>query len=210
MSAQQTASWIYAEEFATDDPVVDAARRKGHELGASPVSPATGATLRLLANASKARTAVEIGSGAGVSGLYLLQGMPSDGVLTTIDIEPANHKATRATFSAAGIPTQHTRAICGDALDMLPRLADRGYDLVFVDGDEREYPQYVDQALRLLRTDGVLIVNDMLWHGRVADPAARDETTVLLRDLGKELRDDDRLEVTLLPVGGGLLVGTRR
>lgn len=209
MNAHQSASWVYTEEFAGDDPVLDAARRRGHELGATPVSPSAGAVLRLLATASKARTAVEIGSGAGVSGLYLLQGMPSDGVLTTIDIEPANHKAARATFQAAGIPSQHTRAICGDALDMLPRLADRGYDLVFIDGDEREYAEYIDQALRLLRTDGVLIVNDMLWHGRVADPAARDEVTVLLRDLGKELRDDDRLDVALLAVGGGLLVGTR-
>lgn len=210
MNAQKPASWVYTEEFASDDPVLDAARRRGQELGAAPVSPAVGATLRLLATASRARTAVEIGSGAGVSGLYLLQGMPSDGVLTTIDIEPANHKATRATFRSAGVPSQHTRVICGDALDMLPRLADRGYDLVFVDGDELEFAEYVTQALRLLRTDGVLIVHNMLWHGRVAEPAARDATTVLLRDLGKELREDERLDVALLPVGGGLLVGTRR
>ena len=209
MNAQQSASWVYREEFARDDPVIDAARRRGHELGAAPVSAAVGAVLRLLGTSSRARTAVEIGSGAGVSGLYLLEGMPSDGVLTTIDIEPAHHKAALASFRAAGVPTQHTRAICGDALDMLPRLADRGYDLVFIDGDEHEYAQYIDQALRLLRTDGVLIVHNMLWHGRVADPAARDETTVRLRDLGKELRDDERLDVTLLPVGGGLLLGTR-
>ncbi|MBO3129693.1 O-methyltransferase [Dermatophilus congolensis] len=210
MSAQKPASWVYTEEFISDLPVMDAARRRGHELGATPVSPGVGATLRVLAAAAKTRTAVEIGSGAGVSGLYLLQGMPADGVLTTIERNMECHKAARTTFRAAGIPTQHTRAINGDALDMLPRLADRGYDLVFIDGDETEYADYVSQAVRLLRPGGLLVIDDMLWHDRVSDPAARDETTVNLRDLGKELRDDDNLEVALLPVGGGLLVGTRR
>lgn len=210
MSAQKPASWVYTEEFITDMPVMDAARRRGHEIGATPVSPGTGATLRVLAAASKARTAVEIGSGAGVSGLYLLQGMPSDGVLTTIERSTEAHKAARTTFRAAGIPTQHTRAINGDALTMLPRLADQGYDLVFIDGDETEYAAYVKQTMRLLRPGGLLIIDDMLWHDRVSDPAARDDITVGLRDLGKELRDDDRLDVALLPVGGGLLIGTRR
>ncbi len=210
MSAQKPASWVYTEEFTHEVPLIEAARRRAHELGITPVTPGVGATLRLLAAAAHAKTAVEIGTGAGVSGLYLLQGMPGDSVLTTIDIEAEATRFARAAYSAAGIPTQRTRVICGDALDMLPRLADRGYDLVFVDGEELEYPEYIAQALRLLRPGGVLVVDDMLWHDRVADPAARDATTALLRDLGKELRDDDRLDVALLPVGGGLLAATRR
>lgn len=209
MSAQKPASWVYTEEFITDLPVMDAARRRGHELGATPVSSGVGSTLRVLAAAAKTRTAVEVGSGAGVSGLYLLQGMPADGVLTTIERNPEVHKAARTTFRSAGIPTQHTRAINGNALDMLPRLADSGYDLVFVDGEAAEYGAYVDHALRLLRPGGLLVIDDMLWHDRVSDPTARDETTVALRDLGKALRDDDRLDVALLPIGGGLLIGTR-
>ncbi|WP_168582015.1 O-methyltransferase [Gephyromycinifex aptenodytis] len=210
MSVQKPASWAYTEDFLTEEPALEGARRRGEELGCSPVLPGVGAALRLLAATSAAHTVVEIGTGAGVSGLWLLQGMPSDGVLTTIDIEAAHHRAARASFAAAGIVPQRTRIITGQALDVLPRLADGAYDMVVVDGDKSEYPRYIEQALRLLRIGGVLAVDNMLWHDRVADPAARDETTTTLRDLGKHLRDDERLQTTLLPVGDGLLVAIRR
>ena len=75
--------------------------------------------------------------------------------------------------------------ITGRALDVLPRLTDGAYDMVVVDGDKGEYAAYVEQALRLLRPGGVLALDNMLWHDKVADPAARDETTTALRDLGK-------------------------
>ncbi len=210
MSVQKPASWLYTEEFLVEPPVIEAARRRGDELGCTPVLPGVGAALRLLAGAAHARTVVEIGTGAGVSGLWLLAGMPTDGVLTTIDIETAHQRAARSAFAAAGIAPQRTRVIAGDALDMLPRLADGAYDMVVVDGDKAQYARYVEQALRLLRRGGVLAVDNMLWHDRVADPATRDSTTMTLRDLGKALRDDDRLQVTLLPVGDGLLTAIRR
>ncbi|WP_312718887.1 O-methyltransferase [Mobilicoccus sp.] len=210
MSVQKPASWIYTEEFVPEPPALEAARRRGEELGATPVLPGTGAALRLLAASVQAHTVVEIGTGAGVSALWLLEGMPSDGVLTTIDIEAEQHRAARQAFSAAGLAPQRTRVITGHALDVLPRLADGAYDMVLVDGEKREYPDYVEQALRIVRVGGVVAVDNMLWHDRVADPAARDETTTLLRNLGKRLRDDERLQTTLLPVGDGLLVAVRR
>lgn len=210
MSVQKPASWAYTEDFLTEDPALEAARRRGEELGCSPVLPGAGAALRLLAATCAAHTIVEVGTGAGVSALWLLQGMPADGVLTTIDIEAAHHRAARTAFAASGIQPQRTRIITGQALDVLPRLADGAYDMVVVDGDKREYPRYIEQALRLLRIGGVLAVDNMLWHDRVADPAARDETTTILRDLGKDLRDDERLQSTLLPVGDGLFAAIRR
>ncbi|MDO5628373.1 MAG: O-methyltransferase [Mobilicoccus sp.] len=209
MSVQKPASWIYTEDFLTEPPAVEAARRRGEELGCAPVLPGVGAALRLLAASAQAHTVVEIGTGAGVSGLWLLEGMPADGVLTTIDIEAGHHRAARQSFAAAGLAPQRTRIITGQALDVLPRLADKAYDMVVVDGDKREYPAYVDQALRIVRPGGVVAVDNMLWHDKVADPAARDETTTLLRNLGKQLRDDERLQTTLLPVGDGLLVCVR-
>ncbi|GMA38850.1 O-methyltransferase [Mobilicoccus caccae] len=209
MSMQKPASWIYTEDFLTEPPAVEAARRRGEELGCSPVLPGVGAALRLLAASGQAHTVVEIGTGAGVSGLWLLEGMPSDGVLTTIDIEAEHHRAARQSFAAAGLAPQRTRIITGQALDVLPRLADGAYDMVVVDGDKREYPDYLEQALRIVRVGGVVAVDNMLWHDRVADPAARDETTTILRTLGKRLRDDERLQTTLLPVGDGLLVSVR-
>ena len=93
---------------------------------------------------------------------------------------------------------------------MLPRLTDGAYDMVVIDGDKGEYAAYVEQALRLLRPGGVLALDNMLWHDKVADPAARDETTRALRDLGKMLRDHDGLVPCLLPVGDGLLAAVKR
>lgn len=210
MSGQKPASWVYAEGFLTESAVIEAARRTGEELGCTPVLPGVGGALRLIAGALQARTVVEIGTGAGVSGLWLLEGMAPEGVLTTIDVEAGHQRAARAAYAAAGIAPQRTRCICGDALDVLPRLTDGAYDMVLVDGDKPEYPAYVEQAIRLLRQGGVLAMDNMLWRDRVADPAVRDVTTVLLRDLGKSLRDDDRLAATLLPVGDGLFAAVRR
>ncbi len=210
MGIQKPATWAYSEEFLVDSPVVEAARRRGEELGCPPVPTSTGAALRLLAAAKSARTVVEIGTGAGVSGLWLLAGMPADGVLTTIDIEPAHQKAARGAFAQAGFPTQRTRCIAGDAMNVLPRLTDGAYDMVYIDADKERYPEYAEQAIRLLHPGGVLALDNMLWHDKVADPAARDQVTAVLRTLGKQLRDDDRLMTTLLPVGDGLLVAVRQ
>ena len=210
MSANRAASWAYAEEFVPESHVVEAARDRGTALGAVPVAPATGAALRMLAAAGASRAVVEIGTGAGVSGLWLLSGMPPDGVLTTIDVEAEHQRAAKEAFAEGGIAHQRTRVILGRALDVLARMTDAAYDLAFIDGDKYEYPAYVREATRLLRRGGILAMDNMLWHDHVADPAARDERTRTLRDLGKALREDDRFSCTLLPVGDGLLVAVKR
>jgi len=210
MSAQKPASWAYSEEFLTESEVIEKARVRSEELGCTPVRPGAGSVLRLLAAAAGAKAVVEIGTGAGVSGLWLLSGMPSDGILTTIDIEAEHQRAAKQAYAAAGIAPQRTRVITGRALDVLPRMTDGAYDMVVIDADKPEYPQYVEQALRLLRTGGVLALDNMLWHDNVADPAARDQTTTTLRDLGKALRDDDSLLPAMLPVGDGILAAVKR
>ncbi|QQY25580.1 O-methyltransferase [Dermacoccus nishinomiyaensis] len=210
MTSFKPASWAYAEDFADEPQHIEAARIQGEHLGATPVTSAAGAALRMLAASTAARTVVEIGTGAGSSGLWLLDGMPADGVLTTIDISMEHQRAARAAYQRAGYPPQRTRIISGSALTVLPRLADAAYDLVLVDGEKDEYPAYVEQALRLVRRGGVIVLDNMLWHDRVADPAVRDETTKRLRALGKALRERDDLLTTLLPVGDGLLVCVKR
>ncbi|HEX2704455.1 MAG TPA: O-methyltransferase [Candidatus Lustribacter sp.] len=210
MSAQKPASWAYAEEFVPEPAMTDQARRQGEQLGAMPVGSAVGATLRMLASAMKATSVVEIGTGAGVSGLWLLEGMPGEGVLTTIDVSTEHQRAARAAFASAGVVHQRTRVIAGRALDVLPRMTDGAYDLVFIDGDKLEYPAYVEQAVRLLRSGGVMVLDNMLWGDHVADPAARDEQTRVLRDLGKAIRDDEGFLTVLLPVGDGLLAAVKR
>lgn len=211
MSGMKPATWSYAEEFVPEPEVVEQARRRGVELGAAvPVGTGAGAVLRLLAASVGARHVVEIGTGAGTSGLWLLAGMPEDGVLTTIDISAEHQRAAREAYAAAGYPHQRTRVITGAAADVLPRMTDGAYDMVLVDADKDTYPVYVEHAVRLLRPGGVLAVDNMLWHDQVADPAARDATTTTLRALGKALRDHDELVTALLPVSDGLLVAVRR
>jgi predicted O-methyltransferase YrrM len=166
--------------------------------------------LRLLAIATAARAVVEVGTGAGVSGLWLLAGMRPEGVLTTVDIESENQRAAREAFGEAGIAPGRYRTINGSAAEVLPRLRDGAYDLVFVDADKTGYPVYYQQALRLLRPGGVVAFDNMLWHDRVADISARDTETAALRELGKTVRDDDRMVAALLPVGDGLLAGAKR
>ena len=166
--------------------------------------------LRLLAAASGARAVVEIGTGAGVAALYLLRGMPDDGVLTTIDVEVEHQRAAKEAFAEEGVRTTRTRTISGRALDVLPRLTDGGYDLVFVDADKENYAGYVEESLRLLRPGGVLVVDNALWHDRVADPARRDEITTIIREVGRTVREDPRVLPAMIPSGDGLLAAVRR
>jgi predicted O-methyltransferase YrrM len=210
ISGQKPATWAYSEGFVVEDDILERARGRAEELGCTPVQPGAGAALRLLAAALGARTVVEVGTGTGVSGLWLLGGMPDDGVLTSIDIETEHQKAAREAFAEAGIAPNRTRLISGPALDVLPRLTDGAYDLVVCDADKKEYREYLEQALRLIRPGGVVAFDNALWHDRVADPAQRDETTTIIRELGKAVRDDPRLIPAMLPVGDGLLVAVRR
>ena len=211
MSQLKPASWSYAEEFVPEPEVVEAARRRGMEFGdASPVGTGAGAALRVIAAAVQARHVVEVGTGAGTSGLWLLAGMPDDGILTTIDVSAEHQRAAREAYAEAGYAHQRTRVITGAAADVLPRMTDGAYDLVVIDANKDGYPVYVEHAVRLLRPGGVLVMDNMLWHDQVADPAARDATTTTLRDLGKTLRDHAELVTSLLPVSDGLLVAVKR
>ncbi len=192
-----------------EDELIAAARSRAEEVGVVPVGSGAGAALRFLASVLDARAVVEVGTGTGVSGLWLLRGMRADGVLTTVDVEAEHQRLAKQTFTEAGIPAQRARTISGAALDVLPRLTDGHYDLVFCDGDKREYADYLTEALRLLRPGGVVVFDNALWHDRVADPAQRDEETVSIRELGRTIAANEELVPVLLPVGDGLLAAKK-
>jgi predicted O-methyltransferase YrrM len=209
LPAPAPATWTYAESFVEEDDVLAAARERAEEVGAVAIGSGAGAALRFLASVIEARAVVEVGTGAGVSGVWLLRGMRADGVLTTIDIEAEHQRLARESYNDAGIPPQRARTIAGAALEVLPRLTDGHYDLVFCDGDKAEYAAYLKEALRLLRPGGIVAFDNALWHDRVADPSQRDEETTVIRDLGKEIAANDSLVPLLLPVGDGLLVAKK-
>ncbi|HEY0936663.1 MAG TPA: O-methyltransferase [Trebonia sp.] len=168
-----------------------------------PVAPAAGAALRFLATAIAARAVVEIGTGCGSSGIWLLRGMRPGGVLTSVDTEPEYHRLARKAFTQAGFATNQARLILGRALDVLPRLSDGGYDLVFCDADQAAYPEYLNAGLRLLRPGGIVVFNDVLPPG--AGPA-----TDGLRELAGLAGSDERLVPLLLPIAGGMLAAIKR
>jgi predicted O-methyltransferase YrrM len=203
------ASWTYAEEYVGEDDVLKAARSRADEVGVTPIGAGGGAMLRFLTSLIGARAVVEIGTGTGVSGVWMLRGMRPDGVLTTVDTEGEHQRLARQAFTEAGIAAQRVRLIPGAALDVLPRLTDGHYDVVFCDGDKSEYAEYLAEALRLLKPGGIVAFDNALWHDRVADPAQRDPETVSIRELGRAMREHDALLPVLLPVGDGLLVAKK-
>jgi predicted O-methyltransferase YrrM len=203
-------SLSYAESYLPEDDVVASARERAAELGCVPIGAGGGAMLRVLAAAVGAVNVVEIGTGAGVSGLYLMAGMAEAGQFVSIDVESENQRAAKEAYTEAGIAATRYRLINGSAPDVLPRMRDEGYDLVFVDADKTAYRVYYEHALRMLRPGGVMAFDNALWHDRVADATVRDAETTALRDLGKAIREDERLVAALVPVGDGLLVAVKR
>lgn len=203
------ANWAYAEDFMPEDEVILTARDVADQLGCVPVLPGAARVLQLLAQAMDATTVVEIGTGAGVSAVYLLRGMNSAGILTTIDLETEHHRAAKETLAAAGFPLSRVRMIAGRALDVLPRLTDGGYDLVFIDANKSDAPAYLEHALRLLRVGGMVVIDNALWHGRVPDPAQRDHDTTAIRQTLKAVRENEDLTTMLVPSGDGLLAAIK-
>jgi predicted O-methyltransferase YrrM len=200
----------YAELFISENEHAAAARERAAELGCDPVSAGAGALLAVLAASAAARNVVEIGTGTGVSGLHLFQGMVAGGILTSIDIESEYQRVAKQAFADAGIASTRARLINGRALDVLPRLTDGGYDLALVDGAPQEYPEYVPQALRLLRPGGVLVLAHALHGDAVIDPTQRDPATRAVRDAGRAIRENESLTAVLVPLGDGVIAAVKR
>ncbi len=199
----------YAESAIVEDDALVAARARGIELGAIPVSPSVGALLAVLARAVDAHAVAEIGTGTGVSGLWLLAGLATDGVLTTIDPELEHHQAARASFAGADIAPGRTRLINGTPRDVLPRLSDSSYDLVFIDGPRLDMPRFVTESVRMLRPGGMLVIHDAAAQGAVADPARTDPMTAAAREAAMLVADDDRLLPVVIPLGPGVLAAAK-
>jgi predicted O-methyltransferase YrrM len=198
----------YTAEYLPEDEPLLAARANAAELGGTePVAPAVGAALRFMACATGARTTVEIGTGCGSSGIWLLRGMRPGSTLTSVDTEPEYHRMARKAFTQAGFAPNQSRLILGRALEVLPRLSDGAYDMVFCDADPRDYPEYLTAALRLLRTGGVVAFNNALLAGASGDEEAQDAVAL---DLASQVRADERLVPVLLPLGDGLLAAIKR
>jgi predicted O-methyltransferase YrrM len=202
-------SWKYAEDFAGETEAMRVARLRADELGVECVTAATGAALAVLAASLGAKTIVEAGTGCGVSGLWLLSASPS-AVLATIDTEPDRQNAAKTAFADAKIAANRTRVIAGRASEVMSNMADGGYDLVFLDADRETLEEQVTEAIRLVRKGGAIAIAHALWRDRVPDPALRDDSTAILRDVLKTLKTNEDFAVSLTATGDGLLIAVKR
>lgn len=202
--AHNDANQRFAQEATIEPEHIARARAHALELGAAPVSAAIGAQCAVIAACSSALNIVEVGTGAGVSGLWLLHGAPR-AILTTIDSEPEHLGAARQSFADARVPPARARFITGRATDVLPRMNEASYDIVLVDADPEGVIEYVEHGLRLVRPGGTVLVPRVLAGGAVADPVRRDPVTTAYRSLIHETQASPAVIGALSIVGEGLL-----
>jgi predicted O-methyltransferase YrrM len=194
----------FAAEATVEPEAIARARAHALEIGANPISPAVGAQCAVIAGASRALNIVEIGTGGGVSGLWLLHGSPR-ATLTTIDNEPEHLAVARKAFTDARVPAARVRFITGRAADVLPRMNEASYDIVLIDADPEGVIEYVEHGLRLVRAGGTVLVPRVLAGGAVADPVRRGPLETAYRSLIQETQASPAVLGALSIVGEGLL-----
>ena len=198
----------FAESFAHEDYFMQQARRNGQEISASDPTPAVGKFLKFSVNLLNAKSVVEIGTGSGVGGLWLLSGMPSDAVLTTIDSERENSKISKTIFDEADIAPTRYRIITGKLIEVIGKLADNSYDLIVI-RPALDLFDMVHESYRLLKSGGLLVIDQALSGGKVADPTQRDPESIARRDAIKVVKEDERWAASLIPIGAGVLVANK-
>jgi len=198
----------FSENFAHEDYFMQQARANGEEVGASDPTPGVGNFLKFAVQITKAKSVVEIGTGSGVGGLWLLSGMPSDGVLTTIDSEREHSKIARNIFEEANIASTRYRIITGKLIEVVGKLADSSYELVII-RPALDLFDIVQESYRLLKPSGLLVIDQALSGGKVADPTQRDPESIARRDGIKVIKEDERWAASVLPIGAGVLVANK-
>ncbi len=201
--APSSSEWLHSQTFIPEDTHLSNAREKSIELGLNPIGQGVGALLKFLASTIDASNVVEIGTGTGVSGLWLFRGMNSAGVLTSIDSDQERQRAAKEIFSDAGIATNKIRLIAGRAIEVVGKLTDNAYDLMFINGDKLEYETLFEQSLRLLRPGGLLVFHNVLGESNAADNEA-------VRIVCEKIKDDSRLVSVMIPSGSGMIAASYR
>lgn len=201
-------SYSFSENYPHEDFFMQQARKNGLEVGVSDPSVGVGGLIQFVAGLVNAKSIVEVGTGSGVSALWAFNGSPSDSALTSIDSEREHAGSARAILEEAGISAQRFRLITGNIVEVVGKLADSNYDLMIV-RSPKDMVEVVQESFRLLKANGVLLIDNALDGGRVADPTQRDFETIARRDSIKAIKEDSRWRSTLLPIGGGVLVANK-
>ena len=197
-----------------DHPVLAELRdaNRSHPRASMQISPEQGQFMQLLARITGARRTLEIGTFTGYSALAVALALPEDGRVVTCDISQEYTGVARSYWEKAGVAHKIDLRIA-PAQDTLDALFAAGgadsFDLAFIDADKTGYDAYYERCLQLLRPGGVIAVDNVLWSGRVARPA-EDADTAALQAFNLKLRDDSRIDLSLLPLGDGLTLARKR
>ena len=198
----------FTENFPHEDFFMQQARKNGAEVGAQDPTIGAGGLINFVVGLISARSIVEIGTGSGVSALWIFNDAPSDATLTSIDSEREHSASAKEILDEAGISAQRFRLITGNIVEVVGKLADSNYDLMIV-RSPMDMVDVVQESYRLLKPNGVLIIDNALDAGKVADPTQRDFETIARRDSIKAIKEDSRWSSTLLPIGGGALLARK-
>ena len=174
------------------------------------IAPEQGAFLTILTRLIGARQAVEVGTFTGYSALCIARGLPADGHLLCCDVNDEWTSIGRRYWSEAGLEEriELRLAPAGETLRALP--ADTSFDLAFIDADKPNYGLYYDEILARLRPGGVVLVDNVLWHGEVVDASRSDANVDAIRDFNDRIAGDDRVEAVMLPISDGLTLIRKR
>lgn len=167
------------------------------------VGRVTGGLLRSYVQAHGARRVLEVGTNLGASTLWMASAVGHGGRVDTIEMDAEMARRARGIFDEAGLGAR-VRVLEGRALDVLPTLPSGSYDVAFLDAAKSEYPEYLDHAIRCVRGGGLILADNVLWHGRVWDDAHQDDDTRGVREYVRRMFEDDRLVSTIVPAEDGL------
>ena len=190
------------------DPVINKLVDETLALGnisAMQIAPEQGQFLEIIVKILNANCCLEIGRFTGLSSLCIARGLPESGKLTTIDNSDEFLSMAEKYWKMAKQETK-IESIIGEGVDVLQSMIDRqqSFDFVFIDADKNNYPHYYELSLKLLRPNGILIIDNMLWHGDVVDKNKTDKQTTTIRALNKKIQTDERIDFSLLPLSDGL------
>ena len=169
------------------------------------IAPEQGQFLEIIVKISQAKNCLEIGRFTGLSTLCIAKGLPEKGSLVAVDNSDEFLSMAEKYWRIAGVDTK-IESIIGAGVDVMQSMIDRqySYDFIFIDADKNNYPNYYELSLQLLKSNGIIIIDNMLWHGDVADDDKNDSQTKTIRDLNKKIQQDERVNFSLLPLSDGL------
>ena len=164
-----------------------------------------GQFLEMITKISNAKNCLEIGRFTGMSTLFLARGIPESGKIVTVDNSDEFLSLAKKYWELDKMSSK-IESIIGDGVEVMQSMIDRqqSYDLIFIDADKNNYPNYYELSLNLLVSNGIIIIDNMLWHGDVADETKQDSQTKTIRDLNLKIQNDTRVEFSLLPLSDGL------